>query len=226
MTVQDPRASMEELACLLGGPARAAEVALARLLDVDLIRISDDGLMTAHHRPGLGAMTPLQLHILNDVQAGGRHLHEVAWDAAESPWAAELHTRVIERGLLRAERDRRHRLWPWLGLIGLGLVVMTFVDVRNWEYFAGGMAVVIWAWVLMWRDPGRLMTKAGRKAVDLAGPSVRHDRVVAVAFHGLRGRVGVFSVAKMFCLTPEVVRTLPERPRGSGSAAAAEVRDA
>ncbi|MET8759595.1 TIGR04222 domain-containing membrane protein [Lentzea sp. NPDC004782] len=155
-------ASPEEVGCLIGGPARAAEVALARLLDVDLIRVSGDGLMTARDRPGFGAMTPLQLHVLNDVRAGGRHLHEVVGDAAESPLATELHARLIERGLLRGEGDR---------------------------------------------------TKAGREAVTLAEPSARHDRVVAVAFHGLRGRVGVFSVARLFGLTPEIVRTLPEHHR-------------
>ena len=60
----------EELGCLTGGPARAAEVALARLLHAGLVRISRDGVASAVNVPGRGPSSPLEAQILNGLRYG------------------------------------------------------------------------------------------------------------------------------------------------------------
>ncbi|WP_089958948.1 TIGR04222 domain-containing membrane protein [Lentzea xinjiangensis] len=56
----------EELGCLSGGPSRAAGVALARLLQAGLVRVSREGVVTAVHRPPRTPISPLEARILGE----------------------------------------------------------------------------------------------------------------------------------------------------------------
>ncbi|RAS64948.1 uncharacterized protein (TIGR04222 family) [Lentzea atacamensis] len=232
MTTHTP----EELGCLAGGPARAAEVALARLLHAGLVRISREGVVTAVHLPGRRPATPLEAQILNGLR-GRRYLEEVLRDAAASAEAAGLRAHLADRGLLRRRRSWRPRLYPWLFLLGIGLVLLGFADlvfpeitgfltdvvprlaeVPRWAFFAAGAALIVWASALKARDPGRLRTRAGYQLVNRAGRHVSpHDPLNAVAVLGLRGRIGRVAVAGLVGLTPAMAGLLPARETSSSS---------
>ncbi|MEV6238041.1 TIGR04222 domain-containing membrane protein [Lentzea sp. NPDC051838] len=220
----------EELGCLTGGPHRAAEVALARLLHSGLVRVSRTGLVTAVRVPGLGPATPLEAGILGGL-GHGRSLGDVLRVAATSGEAAGLREHLAGRGLLRRRRSRRPRLHPWLLLLGFllalpGFVVLLFPEileffaetkpwlafVPRWAVFAAGILLIVWASVLNARDPGRLRTRAGYLVVKRTKASPR-DPLGAVAVLGLRGKVGGVAVAGMFGLTPAMI---PGRGRTSG----------
>lgn len=228
MTTHTP----EELGCLAGGPARAAEVALARLLHVGLVRVSREGVVTAVQRPA--HLSPLEAQILNGLRTGGRHLNDVLHSAATSPEVAGLRAHLADRGLLRRRRSWRPRLYPWLYLLGIGLVGAGFVRLvfpelpaefapqltgfPLWYLFAGGALVLMWATVLSARDPGRLRTRAGHRTVNHAARRVSaHDPMSAIAMLGLRGRIGRLTVAGMFGLTPAVAGMVPHRETSSSS---------
>ncbi|MCP2247142.1 TIGR04222 domain-containing membrane protein [Lentzea aerocolonigenes] len=228
MTTHTP----EELGCLAGGPARAAEVALARLLHAGLVRVSRDGVVTAvQHHPG--RVSPLEAQILSGVRTG-RHLNDVLHSAATSPEAAGLRAHLADRGLLRRRRSWRPRLYPWLRLLGVGLLVAgvgrlaapelvakhvpQVTGFPLWCLFAAAVLLFVWATVLSARDPGRLRTRAGRRAVRRAAGHVSaHDPVGAVAVRGLRGRIGRLAIAGMVGLTPVAVGMVPHRDTSSSS---------
>ncbi|WP_158102578.1 TIGR04222 domain-containing membrane protein [Lentzea kentuckyensis] len=229
MTTHTP----EELGCLVGGPSRAAEVALARLLHIGAVRISREGVVTAVHR-NPGRLTPLEARILNSVHVG-RYLHDVLREAATSPEADGLRHHLADRGLLRHHRSWRPRLHPWLFLLGAGLVLAGFVRIVTpeflrelpvpeateypaWYFFAAGALVFVWASVLSARDPGRLRTRAGYKLAKRASLRVStQDPVGAVAARGLRGKVGRVAIAGMLGLTPVMIGLLPHRDTSSSS---------
>jgi uncharacterized protein (TIGR04222 family) len=225
----------EELGCLAGGPARAAEVALARLLRTGLVRISREGVVTAVHR-NPGRVTPLEARILNSTLVG-RYLHDVLREAAASPEAEGLRSHLADRGLLRHRRSWRPRLSPWLSLLGACIVLVgfavvvfpevleplpaavpRFADVPSWVFFVAGPLLIIWASVLRARDPGRLRTRAGYLAVKRAGRHVSpQDPLHAIAVLGLRGKIGGVAVAGLIGLTPAMVEMLPARDTSSSS---------
>lgn len=227
MTTHTP----EELGCLVGGPSRAAEVALARLLQLGLVRISRDGVVSAvHHNPG--HLSPLEAQILNGARHG-RRLNDVLLSAAGSAEAAGLRAHLADRGLLRRRRSWRPRLYPWLFLLGAGLVlagVLRFAapqlllelpvprvtEYPPWYFFAAGALAIVWASVLSARDPGRLRTRSGHRLVKRVRVSKR-DPLGAVASRGLRGRVGGLAIAGMLGLTPVMVGMVPHRDTSSGS---------
>lgn len=233
MTTHTP----EELGCLAGGPTRAAEVALARLLHAGLVRISRDGVLSAVHRPGRGPATPLEAQMLAGLRTGGRHLNDVLHGAVHSAEAAGLRAHLADRGLLRRRRSLRPRLNPWLFMLGTGLVLVGFIglvwpemigpaqevvpqiaEVPRWAFFAMGALLIVWASMLKAGDPGRLRTRAGYRLVNQAGKGVsQHDPVGAVAVLGLRGRIGGLAIAGMFGLTPLVAGVLPSRDNSSSS---------
>ena len=224
----------EELGCLTGGPARAAEVALARLLHAGLVRISRDGVASAVNLPGRGPSSPLEAQILNGLRYG-RPLNDVLHSAAVSSEAAGLRAHLADQGLLRRRRSWRPRLYPWLFLLGAGLVlagVLRLVaselllelpvprvsEYPFWYFFAAGALVFVWASVLSARDPGRLRTRSGYRLVKRAQRRVSpQDPLGAVAARGLRGRVGGLAIAGMFGLTPVMAGMVPHRDTSSSS---------
>lgn len=227
----------EELGCLAGGPARAAEVALAGLLDSGLVRVSREGVASAIHQPGRGPATLLAAQILAGLRTGHRQLSDVLDGAARSAEAEGVREQLIGRGLLRRRRSWRPRLYPLLYLLAAGIVVAGLVavfvpdlirilriavpewpDLPSWAYFACGALVIAWAVVLTARDPGRLRTRDGFLLVNRAKRQVvrnrraayadPHYRLAAVAVLGLQAEAGLFG------LDPAVV---PGRDRSSGS---------
>ncbi|MEV6238039.1 TIGR04222 domain-containing membrane protein [Lentzea sp. NPDC051838] len=229
MTTHTP----EELGCLVGGPSRAAEVALARLLHIGAVRISREGVVSAVHRHP-GRVSPLEARILNSVQVG-RYLHDVLREAASSPESSGLRHHLADRGLLRHTRSWRPRLYPWLYLLAIGLVVAgvlrivapqqlldlpvpNITEYPPWYFFAAGAAVFVWAKVLSARDPGRLRTRSGYLLAKRSQRRVSvQDPLGAVASRGLRGKVGGVAIAGMFGLTPVMIGLLPHRDTSSSS---------
>lgn len=226
----------EELGCLAGGPARAAEVALARLLDAGLVRTSREGVLSAVHQHGRGPATLLEAQILAGLRTGGRPLADVLNGAASSAEAVALRSQLVGRGLLKRRRSWP-RLYPLLYLLGAGLVVAGFIElfvpslfdilqiavpeypeVREWVYFGAGVLVIVWAAVLTSRDPGPLRTRDGFVLVNQAkkhvvrnrrsAPTDQRYRLAAVAVLGLSAEAG------MFGLDPALV---PGRDRSSSS---------
>ncbi|MFS8105030.1 TIGR04222 domain-containing membrane protein [Lentzea alba] len=225
----------EELGCLAGGPIRATEVALARLLDAGLIRISREGVVTAVHQPGRGPATPLEAQILNGLRGGRRTLLDVRHSAASSPEADGLRAHLVGRGLLRRRRSLRPRLYPWLFFLGPVLLIAGFVSLaapellelavehvpwlQRWMIFAAGGVALLWAIVLSVRDPGRLRTRAALRIVNRAQGKVirkrnRSDpryRMVAVAVLGLGAQAAVFG------LDPSTLGLVAHRDSSSSS---------
>lgn len=232
MTTHTP----EELGCLAGGPARAAEVALARLIQAGLVRVSREGVLSAVHIPGRGPTTPLEAQILSGLRHG-RHLNDVIYGAFSSPEAEGLRSHLINRRLLRRRRSMRPRLYPWLFLLTPVLFIAGVLSVVEpelladfldfappltefpfWYFFAAAAVAVVLASILRARDPGRLRTRAGYVAVKRAQRRVDpRDPVGAVAARGMRGRVGGMAVAGMFGLTAVAVGMLPGRETTSSS---------
>lgn len=221
----------EELGCLVGGPARAAEVALARLIQAGLVRVSREGVLSAVHVPGRGPSTPLEAQILIGLRHG-RHLNDVVHGAFSSAEAEGLRAHLVGRGLLRRRRSLRPRLYPWLFLLAPLLMVAGVLDAVApelqrefvpqlpefpfWYFFAAAAAVFVLGSVLAVRDPGRLRTRAGYVLMKRVQRRVNaHDPVGAVAVHGLRGRIGGLAIAGMFGLSAVVVGTLPGRDSSS-----------
>ncbi|MGZ3148146.1 TIGR04222 domain-containing membrane protein [Lentzea chajnantorensis] len=222
----------EELACLAGGPRRAAEVAVARLADAGQLRLSREGFATATSRHG--AATPLEARVLGELRRSGRYLPDLLSAVAESQEAAGLRAHLVDRGLLRARRSLRPRLYPWLFLLGFALIgagvvsfvapdVLSFVPVTvpGWAYFPAAVALIALAAVLGARDPGRLRTRAAMRIVRRAEAQVSsarsperhtpHYRLRAVAVAGLGGQ------AALFGLTPAVVGARTKSSDGGSS---------
>ncbi|GGN16843.1 hypothetical protein GCM10011609_67140 [Lentzea pudingi] len=221
----------EELGCLVGGPARAAEVALARLIQAGLVRVSREGVLSAVHVPGRGPSSPLEAQILTGLRHG-RYLNDVVHGAFSSAEADGLRAHLVGRGLLRRRRSLRPRLYPWLFLLAPLLMVAGVLDAVApelqrefvpqlpefpfWYFFAAAAAVFVLGSVLAVRDPGRLRTRAGYVLMKRAQRGVNaHDPVGAVAVHGLRGRIAGLAIAGMFGLSAVVVGTLPGRDSSS-----------
>ena len=217
MTTPTSATTPEQLGCLVGGPARAAEVALARLLQAGLVRISREGVASAVHLPGRGPATPLEAQIVNGLHGGGRFLGDVVSGAAASAEAAGLRSHLVERGLLRAWRSFRPRLYPWLFLSGLGLALGGLVEGVRFNLLAFAAVVLVLALALRARDPGRLRTRAGHLVAKRAARRRPGHPLDAVAVLGLRGKIRRRPVAELFGLTPEIVRMLPGRDRKSSS---------
>jgi uncharacterized protein (TIGR04222 family) len=206
------QANLEELGFLAGGPARATEVAIARLLDADLIRISREGWVSAVNGRGR-PFSPLEAYILNGLRHGSASLHDVAQAAMTSPEADGLRQHLISRELLRTKK-RRFKLYPWL-FIGAALLIFGGVD-DGWrpDLLGAGAAVVVLALVLMNRDTGNL-TRTGHTTLNGMTP---RERLGFAAVHGLRGKAGLHGkVAAMFGLPDSVVRTLPNTKKTGDS---------
>lgn len=195
----------EDLRYLVNGRGRAAEVAIARLLDGGLIRISRTGLVSAIGRST--AASPLEARILDDLRHGSASLHEVRLAAITSREMSMPHEHLVGRDLLRARPSRRPRLYPWLFVIAAAVVAVGVMDGLRWDWLGGGAAMAVCALVLMNRDPGPMLTKAGRRITNEAMPT---DRVVAVALHGLKRN------ARQFGLTDNALAVPAPRKNNRG----------
>ncbi|GGN27992.1 hypothetical protein GCM10011609_83740 [Lentzea pudingi] len=176
--------SAEEIGFLAGGPGRAAEAVLARLLDGGLVRVSREGLVTAVHQNGHGARTPLEAYVLAGLHGAARPIQQVVQVARASNEMGALHESLVARGLVQ-----RQFLKPRGGKTALRVVLflLAFVSVfvafalDDWVFVLTGVLLVL---AILLRNPGRL-TASGKSVwmYALRNPRANAD---TVALFGLR----------------------------------------
>ncbi|MDX3662398.1 TIGR04222 domain-containing membrane protein [Streptomyces sp. ID05-26A] len=176
--------SAEEIGFLAGGPGRAAEAVLARLLDGGLVRVSRQGLVTAVHQNGHGARTPLEAYVLAGLHGAARPIQQVVQVARASNEMGALHESLVARGLVQRQflkpRGGKTALRVVLFLLAFVSVFVAFaLDAR--VFVVTGMLLVL---AILLRNPGRL-TASGKSVWMYA---LRNPRASAdsVALFGLR----------------------------------------
>ncbi|SDM68200.1 TIGR04222 domain-containing protein [Lentzea albidocapillata subsp. violacea] len=176
--------SAEEIGFLAGGPGRAAEAVLARLLDGGLVRVSREGLVTAVHQNGYGARTPLEAYVLAGLQGTARPINQVVQVAMASHEMGALQASLVARGMVHREFGK-----PRGGKIALRVVLFLLAFVSVFVAFAIDTRVFVLTALLVFvaillRKPGRL-TRNGKTVwlYALRNPSSSAD---AVALSGLR----------------------------------------
>ncbi|MDX8054865.1 TIGR04222 domain-containing membrane protein [Lentzea sp. BCCO 10_0798] len=212
-TARGTRLPPEEIGYLVAGPGRAAETALARLLDADLVRVSRDGLVSAVHQTELGASTAVETFILVNLRKAVR-FDAVVRNAAKSAEMRALHQQLRAR---RLTRDPRPRLAAWWVFLAIGVVLTLLALLEPWTLFGA----VMFLGAAYWTYGAKPLTRAGRAALKDVTAS---DRVLTVALEGFRGRIGNQSVGELFGLPQSVVKMLPrkkKRKAGNGGATGA-----
>ncbi|SDG86841.1 TIGR04222 domain-containing protein [Lentzea fradiae] len=172
--------SAEEIAFLAKGPGRAAEAALARLVEGGLVRVSREGLVTAVHQNGYGATTPIEAFVLSGLHGAARPLPQVVQVAAASHEMAALHQSLVARGMVRPQWGQ-----PRGGVraVRVLLVLLAIVAAIGAIAFNGWiilLALALVVVVVLLRDKGRL-TPDGKRVLLY---SFRNQRDSA-AFRGL-----------------------------------------
>ncbi|MFD4675008.1 TIGR04222 domain-containing membrane protein [Lentzea sp. NPDC058450] len=176
--------SAEEIGFLAGGPGRAAEAVLARLLDGGLVRISREGLVTAVHQNTYGATSALEAYVLAGLHGTARPIHQVTQVAMASHEMGALHQSLVARGMVPQQWGR-----PRGGKSALRVVLFMLAFVSVFVAFAIDprlflvTALLVFLAILL-RKKGRL-TRNG-KAVWMY--ALRNPRSSAdnVALFGLR----------------------------------------
>ncbi|WP_329793651.1 TIGR04222 domain-containing membrane protein [Lentzea sp. DG1S-22] len=174
----------EEIGFLAGGPGRAAEAVLARLMDGGLVRVSREGLVTAVHQNTYGATSPLEAYVLAGLHGTPRPVQQVVQVAMTSHEMGALHQSLVARGVVRSSWGR-----PRGGKTALRVVLflMAFASlfvalaVEPLVLVLTGMVLVT---ALLLRDKGRL-TANGKIVVRYAFRSTSSS-ADAVALFGLR----------------------------------------
>jgi uncharacterized protein (TIGR04222 family) len=200
-TGQSTRLSAEEVGYLTAGPGRAAETALARLIDTGAVRVSRDGLVSVVRQDGQGATTSLQRQVLGQLHTALR-FELVVESAAYSPEAQSLHRMLHLRKLMQHPR-RRGDAW-WVCAVVAGVLILLGV-VTTPVFYAGALIAAVLAHWLRGRGP---VTTAGRQALLQV---TAHDRVHAVALYGFCGTVDGRPVGELFDLPQSVVKMLPRK---------------
>ncbi|ANZ34868.1 hypothetical protein BBK82_01000 [Lentzea guizhouensis] len=209
---------MEEIGYLTAGPGRAAETALARLIDAGLVRVSREGLVSAVHQDGQGAATSVERQILAQLRTAVR-FELVVQSAAYSSEVQWLHRQLHLRKLMQLPRRRGESWWAYPVIA----VVLVLLGVVYWPVFLVGVPVAVL--LFFWTRGRGPLTKAG---LQVLLQTTAHDRVHAVALHGFCGRLDGRPVADLFGLPQKVVKMLPRKPNrrqsssdGGGHGAAA-----
>lgn len=173
--------SAEEIGFLAGGPGRAAEAVLARLMDGGLVRVSREGLVTAVHQNTYGATTALEAYVLTGLHGAARPIHQVVQVAMRSNEMAALHHGLIARSMVRGHNGNgRNGLQFLLFLLAVATVPAGFAfDARLFV-----LTAVLVVLIVLTRGRGRL-TKHGKTVLRFA---FRNPRSGAdqVALFGLR----------------------------------------
>jgi len=201
----------EEIGFLAGGPGRAAETALARLVDGGLVRFSREGLVTAVHQNGHGATTALEAFILTGLNGAGRPIGLVVGPAAHSHEMAALRDSLSGKALIRRAWGRgsggRAAFRVLLIFLGIGFLGAALLVDRNLL----AVAVVAFFVAFLLRDK-KMLTPLGKGVLGHARMNPR-DRVDAVALYGLRGVVGRRRVSDLYDLPPNLLYVAPLYPR-------------
>lgn len=206
MTAQTTQLSAEQAGYLTAGPGRAAETALARLIDAGLVRVSRDGLVSAVHQTNHGVTTPVEARLLNHARAAVR-FDAILQSTATNTEMTQLHEHLLGRGLMQRPR-RRSPAWGF----SLGVAVfLVFLGFSTPAFFIGvPIALLFFAW-----QRGRsAVTKAGKEALRQVTAS---DRVHAVALYGFAGKVSGHRVGDLFDLSQSVVKMIPLKKKHRSS---------
>ncbi|MGW4213342.1 TIGR04222 domain-containing membrane protein [Lentzea sp. NPDC004789] len=197
----------EEIGFLAGGPGRAAETALARLMDGGLVRFSREGLVTAVHQNGHGATTALEAFILAGLNGAGRPIGLVVGPAAHSHEMGALRDSLAGKALIRRKWGRgnggRSAFRVLLIFLGIGFLGAALLVDRNLLV----VAVVALLVAFLLRDK-KMLTPLGKGVLGHARLNPR-GRVDAVALYGLRGVVGRRRVADLYDLPPNLLYVAP-----------------
>ncbi|TQM80107.1 uncharacterized protein (TIGR04222 family) [Saccharothrix saharensis] len=198
----------------MGGPGRAAEVAVVSLVEAGAARISREGLVSAVGRPR--GRTPLQANALGRLPMSlGDVIAATAWSAE----ARSLRQHLVERGYV-VPRGRRKAARLVRRLL-IAATVAAVVAAIAWELPVEFAVVSILAGVpaaLVLTPWSRPLTRAGRDVVKrLRLVAVSPNRLALVACYGLLGKVERHHVWQVLGIAPTAAATLRRRSRGSGS---------
>lgn len=209
LTAQGTQLSAEQVGYLSAGPGRAAETALARLIDGGLVRVSRDGLVTAVHQNNHGATTSVEARILSYARTPVR-FDTIVQSTAHSTEMAQLHQHLLDQGLMQRPR---HRNPAWVFSLALAAVLLLVGFVTPVLLLGVPIAVAFG----LWQRGRKAVTSAGREALLHVAAT---DRVHNVAVYGFCGQVNRRPVAEDFGLSQSIVRMLPpkqQRRRRSSS---------
>jgi uncharacterized protein (TIGR04222 family) len=209
-----PGISVEEFGFLSGGPGRAAEVAVVRLLEAGLLRISREGVVSAVSATAQGATTPLEAYALGAARTG-RMLGDLVKTTATSPALEALRQHLVDRGLLVS--PGRRKLCGTIRALALFGVLCAMASVALFHvHVVIGIGLLLLAVLVRW-FAGRLrrpVRRAGRREVRMI-TVMSDDRPGIVAQHGLTGRIGKFPRAyyvwEMLGIAPSAGATLRRR---------------
>jgi uncharacterized protein (TIGR04222 family) len=173
--------SAEEIGFLAGGPGRAAEAVLARLMDGGLVRVSREGVVTAVHQNGYGATTALEAYVLAGLHGTSRPIHQVVQVAMHSNEMAALHHSLIARSVARRTGNKHTGLRVLLFVLAVASVPAAILFDAKLLVLT---AVLLFLAIVVLRNKGRL-TKHGKLVLLHA---YRNPRTSAdqVALFGLR----------------------------------------
>jgi uncharacterized protein (TIGR04222 family) len=200
MTSQGTQLTAEQVGYLTAGPGRAAETALARLLDAGLVRVSREGRVSAVHLSNHGAITPLEARTLSYARSGVR-FDQVVRSTAVSTEMKALHQDLLDRRLLQRPRHR-NPAWGFSLALAVALFLLGFVAA---EFFLAASIALLFA---LWQRGRGAVTRQGRQALLHVSAT---DRVHNVAVYGFCGKVNRRPVADDFGLSQSVVKMLPLR---------------
>lgn len=181
-----PALTAEEIAYLLGGPARLAETVVAGLVSAQYLRTSRDGRLTAVTPAGPHGGAPLgrlQATALAAVGNGAREADGVLTVVARSAGAVEVRDRLAARHLLlpphAARARRRQAVAPLLGVTAVTVIAALRVDGVAQYPFVGLAAAT-------------MLAALGVGALPLPARTLSGDAVVAGArqFSTTQGRSG------------------------------------
>jgi uncharacterized protein (TIGR04222 family) len=202
-TAQGTQLSAEQVGYLTAGPGRAAETALARLIDAGLVRVSRDGLVTSVQQNNHGATTTVEARILSYARTPVR-FDTIVQSTAHSTEMSQLHQHLLRRRLVQRPR-RRNEAWWFSFLLAAGLLLLTFVAP---VLFLGVPIAVAFG---LWQRGRKAITSEGKEALLRVTAT---DRVHAVALYGFCGKVNGHAVGDLFELSQSIVKMLPLKQHG------------
>ncbi|MEV8440215.1 TIGR04222 domain-containing membrane protein [Actinosynnema sp. NPDC051121] len=210
-----PEPGWEEQGFLVGGPGRAAEVAVVALVEAGALRISREGLVSAVGRPRAGT-SPLGTAVLRRLPMS---LGDVIIATASSAEAQSLRHYLVGSGLVTPPGRRQGVRTARRLLIAAAVatVVATIVLELPFWLALGAVLVGVVGAIALGRA-GRPLTSRGRDVVKRLKPlAVSPNRIALVACYGLLGKVERHHVWEVLGISPAAAATLRRRSRGSGS---------
>ncbi|MCE6999857.1 TIGR04222 domain-containing membrane protein [Saccharothrix sp. S26] len=210
-----PEPGLEEQGFLVGGPGRAAEVAVVSLVEASAARISRGGLVSAVGRPRAGT-SPLGSAVLRRLPMS---LGDVIIATASSAEAQSLRQYLVGSGLVTPPGRRQGMRTARRLLIAAAVatVVATIVLELPFWLALGAVPVGVVGAIVLGRA-GRPLTARGRDVVKRLKPlAVSPNRIALVAYYGLLGKVERHHVWEVLGIGPAAATTLRRRSNRGGS---------